>query len=166
MRKSLKQHLAEDSPYDAGNTWANHLTLQDRIDISNLPPFDPSKSSLIKVSNEGDKIMKEPKVGDTIYVGSSFYISHGEDDFVGGKCIISKVEFSKTLPKEHNNYCFVEVEENRGVLHNYTLLMKEQDKLKKQFGDNKGYVDPDINTPWIEDGDWVDGSIYHGPDIW
>ncbi|MCK9543452.1 MAG: hypothetical protein M0R03_15635 [Novosphingobium sp.] len=36
--------------------------------------------------------LQMPKVGDEIYVGSSYYIDHGEDDFDGGLCKIIKVE--------------------------------------------------------------------------
>lgn len=108
----------------------------------------------------------EPKIGDTIYIGSSFYISHGEDDFKGGKCIINKIEFSKYFPKEHCNYCMIGIEENPGSMYNYSYLLTQQDKLKERFGNDKGHPDPDINTPWIEDGDSVNGEIYHGKDIW
>jgi len=119
-----------------------------------------------KLKSKKSKTMKLPKVGDTIYVDSSFYISHGEDDFVGGKCEISKVEISKRLPIDHCNSIMIEVKERPGTLYNYKYLLEEQDKLKKEFRNKKGHADPDINTPWIEEGDIVNGEIYHGPDIW
>ena len=52
------------------------------------------------------------------------------------------------------------------MMGNKIGLHKLIDKLKEQFGTNRGYADPDIDTPWIEDGDWVNGKVYHGPDIW
>ena len=44
--------------------------------------------------------------------------------------------------------------------------MEDQDKLSVQYEGKFAHPDPDIDTPWIQDGDWVDGKIYHGTDIW
>lgn len=110
--------------------------------------------------------IKLPKVGDTIYVGSSFYISHGSDDFCGGKATIGKIEFNDRLGKDHVNYCMISIKERPGVMYNYKDLLERQKELKKQFGNKKAHPDPDIDTPWIQDGDTVNGEIYHGPDIW
>ena len=100
----------------------------------------------------------KPKIGQDIYIPSAMYISRGSDDRVGGLAKIVDVEFSETLPEDHFNYCFVSVEEIPNVSFNYNSLMKQQEELKKQFGNNRAYPDPDIDTPWIEDGDWVDGK--------
>jgi len=107
-----------------------------------------------------------PKVGDTIYVESHMYISRGSDDVVGGKATVRSVEVSKSLPKGDTNSIFVSVVEHPGHSYNWYHLSKEQDKLKKQFGNKKAYPDPDIDTPWIEDGDIVDGEVYRGKPIW
>lgn len=106
------------------------------------------------------------KKGDMMYVPSSMSISNGSSDMVGGLATIDEIEISKSLPFENTNSIMVSFEEfeNRGW--NYRLLLEKQDALKKQFGDNKAYPDPDIDRPWIEDGDFVDGHIYHGPSIW
>ena len=98
------------------------------------------------------KISKKPKVGDEIYVESSFYISHGEDDFCGGLAKISKIS------KEYGT-TFVEVVERPSHGYNYEILMENQEQLKKQFGKKRAHPDPDINTPWIEKGDIVDGKV-------
>ena len=82
--------------------------------------------------------MKKPKIGDKIYVHSSFYISRGSDDFVGGLCTINEIEYSDHLPPDHYNYCSVGVEERPGTLYNYKYLLDEQDELKEQFGDQVG----------------------------
>lgn len=110
--------------------------------------------------------MKKPKIGDKIYVYSSFYISHGEDDFVGGLCTINEIEYSDNLPSDHCNYCMVGIEERPGTMYNYKVLLEEQEELKKEFGDQVGYPNPDINTPWIEKGDIVDEEVYDGDPIW
>lgn len=112
--------------------------------------------------------MKEkiPDVGDKIYIDNSFHISHGIDDVQGGIATISEIHISKTLPEDHMNSIFVSVKEIPGTKYNYISLMKEQEKLKQKFGDRKAYPDPDVDRPWIEDGDIVDGKVYHGKDIW
>ena len=120
--------------------------------------------------------IKKPKIGDKIYVHSSFYISHGSDDFVGGLCTIDGIEYSKTLPEDHCNYCMVRIKERPSMVrikerpstaYNYLYLLEEQEELKEQFGDQVGYPDTDIDTPWLEKGDIVgDGEIYDGDPMW
>ncbi len=105
------------------------------------------------------KEVKIPKVGDTIYVDSSMSISHGSDDFVGGKATVSHVE------TKYGNV-WVSIKERPGHSYTWGFLSEKQDFLKKEFGNKKSYADPDIDTPWIEEGDWVDGQRYHGPPIW
>jgi len=105
--------------------------------------------------------MKKPKVGSKIYINSSFYISHGSDDVEGGLATISKAE---KIPGCEE--WFIEVKEIPGHGYNYELLMEDQKELKKEFGKRKAHADPDIDTPWIEDGDLVNGRVYHGKPIW
>lgn len=112
------------------------------------------------------KKMKAPKIGAKIYVDSSFYISHGSDDFAGGKCTISSIEYSDHLNEDDCNYCMIGIKERPGYSYNYKILLEEQAELKKEYGNQVGHPDPDIDTPWITDGDTVDGKVYHGPDIW
>ncbi len=107
--------------------------------------------------------VKKPKVGDKIYVNSSFYISHGSDDFVGGLATISKVY--QGISGGEKTW-FVEIKERPGSGYNYEMLVEKQKELKKEFGKKKAYADPDIDTPWIEDGDTVNGQVYHGKPIW
>ena len=94
-----------------------------------------------------DKI-KKPMVGDKIYVDSSFYISHGEDDFVGGLATISGV--SKGMSAGDDTW-FVSIVERPGHEYNYEILVEgdRQKKLKKEFGRRKPYPDPDpVSSPW------------------
>lgn len=81
-----------------------------------------------------------PKIGEDIYIGSSWYLSHGIDDFRGGKCRVSciKIETSAGRPT-----WFVGVEENPSSRYNWETLRKEQAKLKKEFGEERGRPEPD-----------------------
>lgn len=110
--------------------------------------------------------MKDPQMGDIIYVPSSIHISRGSDDTVGGKATIDMINIDKSLPKGNVNRIFVGVKEIPGVSYNYSMLLEEQEKLKKQFGDKSAYPDPDEDQPWIQDGDIVDGKVWTGGDRW
>jgi hypothetical protein len=109
-----------------------------------------------------DKNMPVPKVGDKIYVESHFYISRGSDDVTGGLATVTRVD--RTYEKYGN--LFVEVAEHPGHSYNWIMLAEEQEKLKKEFGNKLAYPSPDIDTPWIEPGDIVNGVVYNGPPIW
>ena len=110
--------------------------------------------------------MKNPKIGDKIYVGTSLSISHGSDDFNGGICTISKIDKNKKLSEDHINYLFVSIKERIGHSYNYKILMEDQEKLKERFGNKVGCPCPDIDRPWLEEGDMVNGKKYLGPSIW
>jgi len=116
-----------------------------------------------------------PQIGDRIYVPSSFHISRGEDDVVGGLATITRVY--KSMSGGDPNCIFVDVEEHPNKGYNWTQrISKDQKKLKKTFGKKRAYPDPDINTPWLEPGDHYssyDGrtgqttsGIYKGPPVW
>lgn len=97
----------------------------------------------------------EPKIGQKIYVESTIYVYRGADDFAGGIAIINKIERSKTLPKGHSNYIFVGIEERPGSMYNWTILCKEQDKLKGIYGDEIAHPDPDDRPEFNQpDADW------------
>lgn len=110
------------------------------------------------------KIIKIPEVGDKIYVDSSMSLAHGSDDFAGGIATVKKVY--KGMSGGDDNCIFVDiVEGDRG--YNWTQILAErQIELKKEFGRRKAHSDPDIDTPWIEPGDIVDGNVYTGKKIW
>lgn len=90
--------------------------------------------------------MTEPKIGDEIYVPSALFVYRGSDDFAGGKAIIDKIDKSKTLPPDHFNYISVGIKERPGTMYNYKNLIKDQEKLKKEYGDRVAHPDPD-NDP-------------------
>jgi len=88
---------------------------------------------------------KEPKVGQKIYVPTSLHVYRGEDDFAGGIATISEIEYSANLPKDHYNYTFVGIEEQKGSMYNWKNLLKDQKKLKKEFGKQIAHPDPDYD---------------------
>jgi hypothetical protein len=90
---------------------------------------------------------KKPKVGDEIYIPTSLHISRGSDDVQGGLATISDV--------------------SQGISGGeLTWFVGVKEELKKKFGKSRAYPDPDVDTPWIQEGDIVNGQKYHGPDIW
>jgi len=83
-----------------------------------------------------------PKVGDDIYVGSSFYLGHGVDDFRGGLCKVFKVKEGISGSKPTH---YVSVKERPGHSYNWEFLAERQDKLKEEHGEARGYSDPDYD---------------------
>jgi hypothetical protein len=84
-----------------------------------------------------------PKVGDYIYVESSFYIDHGEDDVVGGLAQVTKIkqQMSGGDPKT----LFVTVAQHPGNSRNWSQhLVNVQAELMKDFGMKFAYPDPDL----------------------
>lgn len=79
--------------------------------------------------------MNKPKIGQKIYVGTSWYIDREEDDFDGGLCEIVSFKLEKSIGKP--TY-FVVVKERPSTSMNYTLLMEDQAKLKKEYGRRRG----------------------------
>ncbi|MEQ8174385.1 MAG: hypothetical protein ABRQ26_04870 [Syntrophomonadaceae bacterium] len=88
--------------------------------------------------------MKIPEVGEKIYIPSSLYMDHGEDDVHGGMATIAKVELNLDCPQETNRI-YVYVEEVPGVVYNYAVLIEEQEKLKERYGGQAAYPDPDYD---------------------
>jgi len=112
--------------------------------------------------------VKPLTVGQKIYVDSHIYLSEGSRDVAGGIATVTRCYQQKYL----EGIWFVEVKEHPGHGYNWTqILSNDQAKLKKEFGDQIAHADPDIDMPWIEEGDTIgfDGKgkpIYHkGPAI-
>ena len=102
-----------------------------------------------------------------MYIPTQLHISRGEDDIDGGIAEINKVQISDNLPIEHHNAIMVGfIGFPAGRLWNYKDLLEKQEKLQAIYGENYAAPNPDINTPWIENGDIVNGNIYSGGDIW
>lgn len=84
-----------------------------------------------------------PRDGDDVYVPSSLYLSHGEDDFRGGLCRIVAV-------RERNGAIFVEVAEEPGTWHAWAYLVEHQDEWRERYGDERGRPDPDLRPEFNE----------------
>lgn len=83
-----------------------------------------------------------PKVGEDIYVGSRFYVSHAADDFVGGLAKVKKVTEGISGGKP---CVWIEIEEQPGAQWNWDFLGKEQEELQTKFGNNRAHSDPELN---------------------
>lgn len=106
----------------------------------------------------------KPEVGMQIYIPSSYHISRGSDDVEGGLATISEVRIGISGGQEVS---FVYVKEVPGPSYNWDQVLEaEQEQLKKEYGKRKAHPSPDEDRPWIEDGDIVNGKVYHGKDIW
>ncbi len=99
--------------------------------------------------------IKEPKIGDKIYVSSSYYVYRGEDDFEGGLATIDKIEFNKNLPKDHCNYIMIGIKERSSTMYNYKMLIKEQNELEKEYKGKIAHPNPDLRVEFNQpNADW------------
>jgi signal peptidase II len=93
--------------------------------------------------------MDAPKPGDVIYVDTELYLSHGVDDFRGGKATVSQVKDEmlggRAVP-------FVEVAENPGSFYNWEYLAEKQPALAAEFGDARAHPIPDYRPEFNELG--------------
>ena len=99
--------------------------------------------------------MKEPKVGQEIYVGSQAYMSRGEDDFAGGKATINGV---KAVTNGGKPDFFVSIKERPGHSYSWRNLVEKQEEYAKLFGDRVAHADPDTRPEfncWATPGDIV-----------
>jgi hypothetical protein len=88
-----------------------------------------------------------PNVGDTIYVPTALYLSHGVDDFRGGAATVIEVKDSISGGKPAP---FVRVAERPETSYNWLFLEPEQEKLKEEFGEERAYPDPDYTPEFNE----------------
>ena len=88
-----------------------------------------------------------PRIGDVIYVPTDLYLSHGVDDFRGGKARVVEVveEISEGLKTP-----FIRVDERPDTLYNWPYLSKQQEELRKEFGDQEAHPDPDYRPEFNE----------------
>lgn len=78
-----------------------------------------------------------PKVGQEVYAESELYLSHGEDDFAGGRAVVANVttDFASNV--------WVEFEEQPGTKHNWKYLGPKQNALRAWHGRAKAHPAPD-----------------------
>jgi hypothetical protein len=99
--------------------------------------------------------INEPKIGDKIYVPSSYYCYRGEDDFAGGLATIAKIEYSDHLPEDHINYIMVGIENRPQAMYNYRILMRDQVELEEEYKDSVAHPCPDMSPEFNQpDADW------------
>ena len=92
--------------------------------------------------------MKNPqtvKPGDILYIPSSLYIDHGEDDVQGGKATVREVIY-KSCGNSYNDY-MVTFHEVPGVQYNLTHVLENQPRWSKVYGEQWAHPDPDYGTP-------------------
>ena len=94
-------------------------------------------SNLIKISGGLVILILLILVGEWIYVESEFYLSHGEDDFVGGRARVMQVKLDEKLR------AWVEFEVQSGKMHNWEYLGPKQNPLRARYGKAMAHRDPD-----------------------
>ena len=83
-----------------------------------------------------------PRPGASVYVPTAGYLSHGRDDFQGGRCTVSEVSKGISGGQEAD---FISVHERPGHRYNWTFLGSGQATLQARFGDSPGHPDPDYS---------------------
>jgi hypothetical protein len=87
---------------------------------------------------------KIPHVGDDIYMDTMLYLTHGEDDFIGGLCEVLSVEII-------DRSIWFRIKENPDFEYCWNaVLMNKQGKLKTKFGNSRGYKEPDLRGEFNE----------------
>ena len=89
--------------------------------------------------------MRNVKVGDKIYVGSSFYLSHGIDDFVGGQATVFEVGDDTGM------YSYVRITERPDSKYNWAILSEKQEELEARFKEQRAHCSPDNREEFNED---------------
>lgn len=99
------------------------------------------------------KSKKLPVAGEKVYVPSSWYVYRGADDFQGGIATISKIHKSNFLPKDHENYLMISIEERPNYQYNWLSLMDKQEEYKNTYGDEIAHPDPDYAPEFNDDNE-------------
>ena len=106
------------------------------------------------------------KKGDKLYLPSQYYLSRGSDDFEGGLATVDLIIIAPDLPENHRNKTMVSFLENPTTSYNYYYLLENQDKWSKEYAGRVAHPNPDIDQPWIQKGDIVNGKEWKGSDVW
>lgn len=89
--------------------------------------------------------MRKPIIGEKIYIPTSLYIGHGEDDVAGGLVTVKKINISNHLPEGHCNSIMIEVNEVKGHGYNWKVLLEHQEEYKERYGNQIAHNDPDYH---------------------
>jgi hypothetical protein len=88
-----------------------------------------------------------PNPGDVVYVDTDLHLSHGADDFRGGKATVVAVTSGRS---KGESAAFIEVAQNPGCLYNWELLAAKQGALAAEFGDAWAHPKPDLRPEFNE----------------
>lgn len=96
-----------------------------------------------------DPLQGAPKPGDVIYLDTQLFLSHGRDDFRGGKATVVRtwMDVSAGQPTP-----FIETAQDPGGYYNWTILVEKQAQLAAEFGDRWAHPDPDNRPQFNDDG--------------
>ena len=93
------------------------------------------------------KYLAIPKVDDDIYVQTALHLSRGRDDVVGGLARVTSVSGGMSGGEAVH---FITVKEISGGFNWEHYLALEQENLKKEFGKQRAYPDPDLSPEFNE----------------
>jgi hypothetical protein len=82
----------------------------------------------------------EPEVGDTVYLPSEMHLSHGIDDFAGGRATVIEVEQGVSAGQPT---LYLRCQEEPDTLHNWAWLAPRQEALRERFGAAVAHPEPD-----------------------
>ena len=148
VKAADRLHNLREAPLASDPVWALDYVRETREHV--LPLID-DQWFLTKLNEAIFRIEQTaftvPKVGDVVYVPTDLYLSHGVDDFRGGRSQVVEVRVETSAGLKE---AFIRVRENPGVLYNWAHLSRQQEELKKKFGDQKAYSDPDYRPEFNE----------------
>jgi hypothetical protein len=86
---------------------------------------------------------EDVKPGDELYIGTSLYIDHGEDDVCGGIAVVEEIIY-KPVPANPVNSWFADFVGIDGHRYNLSILLERQDELREEYGDRIAHNCPDV----------------------
>lgn len=143
VRAYAKDHR-EDVPGAFLHSGAfGHLSETEMLDLSKKieKSPEPTLAGIKRFNNHRNLVFVKageiPKVGQHIYVETSWYIDRGEDDFEGGIATVSSV-------KKVNGKIEIQIKERPHTSYYWDHLSGEQVRLAKEFGKRWSHPDPDL----------------------
>jgi hypothetical protein len=148
VKAADRLHNLREAPLAGDPAWALDYVRETR---EHVLPFMDDRWFLTKLDEAIFRIEQTaftvPKVGDVVYVPTDLCLSHGADDFHGGKSQVVEVRMETSAGLKEP---FIRVRENPGVLYSWAHLSRQQEELKKKFGDQKAHPDPDYRPEFNE----------------
>ena len=83
--------------------------------------------------------IEKVKKGTKLYVKSSYYIDHDEDDVEGGIAEVESVKWDTTLPKEHFNAVFVTFK-NLPMSYNLKYILENQSEWAIEYAGKTAHM--------------------------